>query len=1170
MVAFYYGEQMRSNQLYLFRDMRFLPIFIVQFCGCLNDNILKNALIILITYKLSNQLQYPQFLILLANVLFVLPFVLLASIAGQVADKYERATIVKIVKLFEIAVVAFSAFGFIHNNLIILFSCIGLMGVHSAFFGPIKYSVLPDHLEKNELLAANGFVEAGTFISIFIGTIIGGFYNLNANLVICLAIAISIIGIAASYFLPKSNNFNSKLKINFNLFQETQELLGYVYKKKHLYLAILGISWFWFIGAAILAQLPSLTKDILGADENVANLFLATFSIGVGSGSFLCNKLFKNQITVKYVFISAVGISLCGIDLFFASTISAVNYEPEQLKSIVVFLSKKHHWRIIIDLFLLAAIGGLYIVPLFAVMQYFSLPSHRSRVIAANNLINSVFMACSTALLSLLFYLGYSIPFIILLVSLLNMVVAFYIYELTPEVKIIPTKLLKVILKFVFNKLYKVEVRGLENFHKAGKRSIIIANHLSYIDPALLSVYLPSTLIFAIHSTVAKAWWVKPFLKVVKALPVDNNNAMAIKTLIEYVKKNKRIAIFPEGRISTTGSLMKIYEGPGMIADKADCPILPIRIDGTQFTHFSKLKNIPQTKIFTKVIITILPPVKFQPLSEMGSRDRRKYIGEALYNIMTDMMFESSGYQQLIFKSLIDAAKIYGFNHPIIQDANAEYALTYRQLIAQSFTFANLLTYIAPSEPIGLLLPNTAMSLSLFYGLQAANKLPVMLGNSKSMVTFACQAINIKTLIICRQLTEKMELTTEINALAVKGVQIIELNELLQQPTKFGKYKAFLGSLFPQTYYNKIAGSVEENKPAAILFTSGSQSPPQAVALSHKNLQANRCQLSARLDFNIHDIAFNALPISSCFGLNSLLLTTLSGIRTFLYHSPERYRIIPEIIYDIGATIMFSTDLFLYNYGKYAHPYDFYSLRHVFAGEQKLHLHTKELWLNKYGIRIFASYSAPECSAIIATNTPMHSKADSAGKLMPKITYHLQPVPELVKGGRLHVKGPNIMLGYIRNNDGNLAITPLKNSMLGKGWHDTGDIAEFDEEGYLRIICKAEQLAKINGELISLATLEQLACSIDPDNLHAAIYATANAAENQEIILFTTNNKWRQDTFGNLINQFFLSANYFPASIINLPKMPLLTNGKIDYRTLKHFIKDRESENKKPALAKAI
>ena len=1141
---------MYSNQLYLFKDIRFLPLFIVQFCGCLNDSVLKNALIILVTYKLSSELAQPQLLILLANIIFILPFALFASLAGQIADRYERSFVVKIIKLIEVIIVLLASYGFIHNNLHILFVCIGLMGIHSTFFGPIKYSSLPDHLEKRELLGANGFVEAGTFISILIGTIIGGFYNFNPVLVIFILIIISVIGVMSSNFLPKSNNANPEIKINLNLIQETINIIKYAHSKKRVYLAILGISWFWFIAAAILAQIPSLTKDILGADEVVANLFIATFSIGVGAGSFLCSKIFKNEITTKYIFISALGISLFGVDLFFASTISAVNYEPEQLKSLYVFLSKKHNWRIVIDLFFLAAIGGLYVVPLFAVMQYFSSPSHRSRVIAANNLINSVFMALSTAILSLLFYFEFSIPFVILMVSLLNMVVACYIYQLVPEAKVIPLRLLKAIFRLIFDNMYQVQVKGIENFHSAGKRSVIIANHISYIDPALLAVYLPANLTFAIDRTVSKVFWVKPFLKFAKALPIDRTNSSAIKTLINEVKKNKRIVIFPEGRISTTGSLMKIYEGPGMIADKSDATILPIRIDGAQFTYFSKLKNILKRRIFQKITITILPPVKFNSPQHMDSRSKRKYIAQKLYDVMTNMMFESSDYKKTLFQSLIEAAKIYGYNQPIIQDIDNNSA-NYRELLFKSFILAGLIAkQTKEGGYVGLMLPSMVRTITAFFAIQACGRKPAMLNFTTGTkdIFSACYTTGLKVIYTTHKFIETSGLQELIKGLIKEDIEIIYLDYMSSKITIWLKLKAFIGSYFPQTYYNSICSDHNDKNPAVVVFTSGTEVQPKAIVLSHRNIQANRYQLLAKVYLSPPNLAFNALPMFNCFGLTGSIIMLLGGIRTFFYPSPLHYKIIPEVVYDIGATIMFSTDTFLNGYERYAHPYDFYSLRYVFTVAEKLKSNTRQLWLDKYGIRIFEGYGATECSPVISTNTPMHYRLDTAGRLMPKIEHFIEKVEGISEGGRLYVKGPNIMLGVMDPKAPGVIVAPTEEK-LGVKWYDTGDIVKIDDDGYITILDRAKRFARIAGEIISLATIEDIAYKIDQDNAHAAI-SIEDKKSGQQVILFTTSNIIDKEKFRELAKNTKISLLCLPENIIKIKDMPLLATGKINYRKI--------------------
>ncbi|MEY3196948.1 MAG: hypothetical protein RLZZ59_316, partial [Pseudomonadota bacterium] len=1064
---------MDTNQLYLLKDRRFLPLFITQFCGCFNDNLIKNALVILVTYKLAEQMIFPTALmILIANAVFISPFIIFAGIAGQIADKFERSGIVRIIKAAEVFIILLAIYGFHHESILILYVCIGLMGIHSTFFGPLKYSMMPDQLRKEELLGANGYVEAGTFISILIGTLMGGFCISNINFVMVVMLLFAISGFVASIFIPKSRNAIPDLKINFNLIEETISIVKYSYNKKQIFLTILGISWFWFIGAALLAEIPMLTRDVFQADENVANLFLAVFSIGVGFGSFWCNKLFENEITTKYVFMSAIGLSIFGIDLFFASSASAIKYPVEELISVGDFISVPNNWRILLDLFLIAAISGLYVVPLFAVMQYFSSPNHRSRVIAANNVINAVFMIASTVFLTLLFKLGFSVPYVLLIISIANLAVAAYIYRLIPEARIIPEPLVRMFFKFLFDKMYNVEVRGLENFEKAGKRSVIIANHISYIDPALLGVYLPERVTFAINTAMSEVWWVRPFLKVGKAYPIDPSNPMAIKSLINEIKRGKKIAIFPEGRISTTGALMKIYEGPGMIADKADATILPIRIDGAQYTHFSKLRYFTKKKFFPKIVITILPPVKLDAPDESFSRQRRKYLGVKLYDIMSDMMFESSDYNKTLFQSLIDAGKVHGFGTEIVRDKDGN-GTTYRQMLMKSYILGKVITKSTlPGEYVGLMLPNAVGTSIVFFAMQAYGRVPAMINftSGVSSITSSCETALIRTIYTSRNFIEKAELHDLAKDLEAK-FNVIYLEDLRKEVGVTAKLQGLLASFMPDTYYEFISEKTEPESPSVILFTSGTEGQPKAVVLSHKNIQANRCQVAARLDFGTHDLAFNALPMFHCFGMTGMLLMVLQGIRTFFYPSPLHYRIIPELIYDIGATVLFGTDTFLNGYAKYAHPYDFYALRYVIAGAEKLKSETRKTWFDRYGVRILEGYGATEAAPVVSANTFMHDMPGTVGRPMPRVECFIKPVEGITEGGMLCIKGPNIMLGYIKSDNPGVIVPPVEDG-LGAGWYNTGDIVSIDEDNYIRILGRAKRFAKIAGEMVSLSVVE--------------------------------------------------------------------------------------------------
>lgn len=1144
---------MISNQTYLFKDRRFLPIFLVQFFGCLNDSILKNALIILVTYKISHELNYSAYLlVMLANIIFITPFLIFASLAGQIADKYERSTLVKIIKSAEFGIILFSTYGFYHTDLLVLFSCIGLMGIHSAFFGPIKYSVLPDHMNKDELLGANGLIEAGTFFSILLGTMLGNLYNFSSSLVIIIAVIASVVGLISSFFMPKSNNSTPEIKINFNIWQETLNMMRYALSKNNIYLSILGISWFWFIGVAFIAQIPALAKNTLIADENVANLFLAVFSIGVSLGSFLCNKIFQSKITTKYVFLASIGITLCGVDLYFATNIASARYEAESLRTIWQFLSHKHCWRIVIDLFLLAAIAGIYVVPLFAVMQYFTVPGYRSRVVSTNNFINALFMVASTAFLSLLFACGCSIPAAILVISLLNLIISGYIYYLLPQSRIIPLIVWRKLFKLVLGTLYNIEVKGLENLHKAGKKTVIIANHLSYLDPPLIATYIPEDIKFAINTDIAKEWWIRPFLKIVKTYPVDTTSPMAIKTLIEEVKQNRKIVIFPEGRTSTTGALMKIYEGPGMIADKANANLLPIRIDGTQFTVFSKLRQNMGGSWWSfrqKITITILPPVKFSTDNNLSGKDRRKYINDKLYDVMSDMMFMGSDYKKTLINSLIEANKLYGNKRIIIQDADNNQE-NYRSILLKTFILSNLIAKQTNAERIGIMLPNSNATLLTFLGAQARGMVTAMINftSGGSNIISSCQAAKIDIIFTSRKFVEKASLEELIAALKQAAIKVVFLEDARSDLTLAIKLKCFAASFFPQIYYNSICSRQNPEELAVILFTSGTENLPKAVALSHNNIQANRHQVLAKIDIKSQDVAFNALPMFHSFGLTTSLIMCLGGTKVYFYPTPLHYRIIPEIIYDIGATIMFSTDTFLNNYAQYAHQYDFHTLRYVIAGAEKLKEKTRRIWIEKFGIKIFEGYGVTEAAPVLSFNNPIHDKTGTVGRLLSGIEYYLQPVEGIAEGGKLCIKGPNVMLGYIKSGNPGI-IEPTHMTELGEGWYDTGDIVTIDLEGFITILGRAKRFAKVAGEMISLGGVEQLLAKCDPEHSHAVI-SIEDPKKGERIIAFTTHKTLSKEDLIPILHQMQLSELHLPKEIIYIDAVPVLGSGKIDYKTL--------------------
>jgi len=713
-------------------------------------------------------------------------------------------------------------------------------------------------------------------------------------------------------------------------------------------------------------------------------------------------------------------------------------------------------------------------------------------------------------------------------------------------------KLFKNLLRFILIKLYKVEIKGLDNYQKAGNRVLIISNHLSFLDAILLAVFLPDKPMFAINTFISQKWWIKPFLTLIKTFALDPTNPMAIKSLINEIKKDKKCVIFPEGRITVTGSLMKIYQGPAMIAEKTGAMILPIRLDGAQFSPFSHLNKIVRIRTFPKITITILEPQKFEIAKELTGQNRHKATSYKFYDIMTEMLFESSDYKKTLFSSLLDAKKIHSKHHEIIVDI-ARKPVSYKKLIASSFILGKQISKeTQEGEYVGLMLPNTNIAIMTFFALQAINRVPAMINFSTAGANFleACKVAKLKTIITSQKFIENAKLHKLIEIAESEKIKIIYIENIAKKISILDKIFGIFQEYFAEKFYQPTSSQNE----CVILFTSGSEGTPKGVVLSHENIQANRFQLASRIDFSSKDSVFNALPIFHSFGLTGgTLLPILSGIKTFFYPSPLHYRIVPELVYDTNSTIMFGTNTFLANYAKCAHAYDFYSIRYVFAGAEKLDEETRKIWSEKFGVRIFEGYGATETSPALSTNTPMHNKPGTVGRLMPAIKAKLQEIPGINDGKQLIVSGPNIMKGYLLSSNPGI-ITPLLD-----GWYDTGDIVAIDEDGYISIKGRTKRFAKIAGEMISLTATEVNIAKIDSQSAHA-IVAIPDAKKGEQIILMTTSKTLTRADISMYFKANQITELSVPKEIIAVEKLPLLGTGKIDYVAIKNILTNKICE----------
>jgi acyl-[acyl-carrier-protein]-phospholipid O-acyltransferase / long-chain-fatty-acid--[acyl-carrier-protein] ligase len=1138
---------MHPDQWHLLKTKRFLPLFLTQFLGAFNDNVFKNALIILITYSaLESSGLRPEIMVTAAAGIFILPFFLFSATAGQLSDKKNKAKIIQYIKFAEILLMISAAIGFFFASVPLLLLVLFLMGTQSAFFGPVKYGILPDHLQENELIGGNALVETGTFISILLGTILGGLLILADNgpiIISILVISMSLIGWVSSLSIPPTKAAAPDITIKYNFFVETIEIIQHIQQNPVIFRAILGISWFWLFGATFLSQFPTFSKEIIGGNEQIVTLFLAVFSIGIGIGSLFCNKLLKGAITATYVPLGILGMTIFTVDLYFAS-MNVVPNSGDTLVGIAEFLNSFHHWRILVDLLGISICGGIYIVPLYAMVQDRAEDAYRSRAIACNNIINALFMVASAVAISLMLLNDFSVVEVFLVIALLNGLVAIYISSLLPEA------LVRSILQWIFHTFYRLEVKGLENYQKIGDKTIIVANHLSLLDAALIGAYIPERVCFAINTQIARKWCFRPFLMLADTIALDPTNPMSTRLLIDRVKKGMKIVIFPEGRLTLTGSLMKIYEGPALIANKSGAQLLPIIISGAQYTPFSRLRGKVRIRLFPKISLTLMPPASFDIPQPVRGRKRRQLAGIKLYDIMANMMFQSNNLQLTLFQSLLDAKTIHGSTHLIAEDIERK-PLTYAQFITRCFILGNAFRKVTQKgENVGIFLPNMVSTLVSFFGLQAFGRIPSMLNystNEKNLLS-ACRTTHINLVITSRKFIKAGKFSGMINGLEKQNITILYLEDVRDRISILDKLFGQLAGFFPQTYYNLFNRKRNPESPAVILFTSGTEGTPKGVVLSHTNIQANRFQVSSRIDFGPTDIVFNALPIFHSFGLTGgTLLPVLAGIKTFFYPSPLHYRIIPELVYDTNATLLFGTDTFLTGYARHAHPYDFHSIRYAFAGAERLQDRTRKIWADKFGVRIFEGYGATETAPVLSMNTPMHSQPGSVGRLMPGISHRLQPVPGIEEGGRLLVSGPNIMTGYYLSDKPGEIQPPVE------GWYDTGDIVTIDDTGYITIKGRVKRFAKIGGEMVSLSAAEDYIGKLWPQYMHAVVQIP-DPKKGEQLVLVTTNPTATRNDLIGYAKENGISELSIPRTILTVDDIPVLGTGKTNYVALLEWV----------------
>jgi 1-acyl-sn-glycerol-3-phosphate acyltransferase len=582
-----------SSQFSLLKTRRFLPFFTTQFLGAFNDNVFKQGLIILLAYRAVEISTLPvNFRAPLCQGLFILPFFLFSATAGQIAEAWDKAVLIRLVKTLEVGIMALACAGFYANNLVFLLSALFLLGIHSTLFGPIKYSILPQALRAEELVGGNGLVEAGTSVAILIGSILGGYLitlpgDTGVHALSLAIVAVAVAGLAVSFYIPRTGVTAPDLKVNWNIASETVRNLRFIRGNRTVFLSVLGISWFWFYGVTMLSNIPALTKEVLGGNEHAVILLLTAMSVGTGIGSLLCERLSGKRVELGLVPFGAIGLTLFGVDIWFATQQHGAITAPATTLS--AFLDLPGNLRVLIDFFGLGVFSGFYIVPLYALVQARSEPGYRSRVIAGNNILNALFMVVASLMAIGLLSAGVSLPGLIAITAVLSAIVSLYIFTLVPEF------LMRFLVWMFMSVFYRVERKNTDRIPEEGA-CVLVCNHVSFFDALILATAIRRPPRFVMDHNIFRNPVLNFIFRTARAIPIAPAKVdaalldKAYDDIAAALEAGEMVCIFPEGRITDNGEIYPFKNGIQRIVERTPVPVIPMALQG-MWGSFSSRKG---------------------------------------------------------------------------------------------------------------------------------------------------------------------------------------------------------------------------------------------------------------------------------------------------------------------------------------------------------------------------------------------------------------------------------------------------------------------------------------------------------------------------------------------------------------------------------------------------
>jgi acyl-[acyl-carrier-protein]-phospholipid O-acyltransferase / long-chain-fatty-acid--[acyl-carrier-protein] ligase len=1121
----------------LLRSRNFLPLWLSAVLGAMNDNLVRAAIVVMaITATVGGtdaDKAYAAQLALAATGLLMLPFFLFSAWSGALADRYDKATLMRWSKGTELAL-ALVTLGFFVTGLPLVWALglVFLTGVQSAFFGPIKQGWLPERLPNAQLVQANALMDAGTQLSIVAGTVVGGVLVTVSGPAAAgwAGVALAVVGFVASLYAPKGDFANKAVRVPLNPFAGNIAMSLHVLRDPALRTVSLMQNWFWGAGAVAIALLPTLIDTRLIADPDAAGAaatpVMALFSIGVAIGAVAIAKMLGRSESLWPVPAMAFGLAGAAVLTWVGAMVLPEGGGLESL------WSTTSGAIVVAGIVAIAAFGGAFVVPLHAALQRRADPERRAQLLAGFNVLTSGASVLATVIAMGLMMAGLS-P-----LDTLGVLAAVSILMAVLIARAMPRESLQGLFRIVFFPLFRVEVTGRE--HLSAEGPIVFApNHVSLLDGPLVFGLLERPTAIAVDSGWANGGLLKRLKNALNIAPIDPQRPLSAKALAKSISEGGACVIFPEGRITVTGAPMKVNQGAAWLVDAGHARVVAIHIEGLERSKGAKANTGWKRIWLPKVRVTVGAPRPLGVDEHLRGKVRRERATASLRAAMEDVRFEALNRHANLVDAVLEAQKVYGPSSVAYRDIEG-LVLTRKKLGLAASALALALPGVLGDKPrVGVLLPAAPGAGAVMLAFWRMGRTPALLNPTvgATSVRQALLAADADTVLSSKAFIEKGKFAALVEGLEAQGIRFVWTEDVRASITTGLKLRAALGA-------KKVPAGIHRGTEAAVLFTSGTEGAPKGVVLTHGNLLANVAQLRARTDLGPNDRALSALPLFHSFGLTAgMVLPLLAGIETGLHPSPLHYRLIPLFAGLMRPTLMFGTDTFLQGWARRASPEDFASLRAVMAGAEPVKSATRELWAQKFGVRVLEGYGATECGPVLALTTPAEPIAGSVGRLLPGMSARLEHVPG-VEGGRLSVTGPNVMAGYVKVDNPGVVLPPEG------GWYDTGDVVTIDTDGLIRIVGRVKRFAKIAGEMVPLGSVEAMASKIWPDASVAAVNRPDPKTGERVVLAVSGQEGADRTALVEGAKAAGVGAILVPSKVIVLDKIPMLASGKIDYPTL--------------------